>query len=297
MASISSVKIRPRDRELLTALDVSPLDARQLARLSVTFREPFTSEKFVRRRMNRLREAGLVVHFHYQTDCVGTAKYYKLTRDGYRFVAGPDKALPRRSYFAAVSPSLQKHTRSLADFIVHTLTAAHLQNVKVPSFYGENRLELTHGERSMRLDAAAQLKIKGYRPYNCLFELDCGTEPVYSNRQRESLSQKVRFIFDYEQTCKETFRHYVVFADASPRMANYLQMVADLNPNSQRTICYATTLDRYLNSVDPFRAPVFFDHKRRPASILPSPQMELSLPPAIEETLEQHLATTEVLAC
>jgi hypothetical protein len=236
-----------------------------------------------------LRAAGLVGHFHYQTDSAGTAKYYKLTREGYRFIAGPGKSLPRRSYFNAVSPSLQNHTRSLANFIVRTLTAAHMHRAKVTSFYGENQLELKLGERSMRLDAAAQFKIKGYRPYNCLFELDCGTEPVYSQKQRESLSQKVNFVFEYEQSCQQTFRHYVIFATPTTRMANYLQMVDQLNPNSQRTICYAATLDHYLHGADPLRAPIFLDHKRQPASILPSPQMKLLPVLEPESTLEHEL--------
>ncbi len=290
MSSNSSIKIQPRDRELLTSLDLSPFDARQLAKLSTTFTEPFTDEKFVRRRMHRLGEAGLVSHFHYHTDSAGTAKYYRLTREGYRFIAGPEKALPRRSYFHPVSASLQNHTRLLADFIAHTLTAASMHRVAVKSFYGENQLELKLAERYLRLDAAAQFKIKGYRPYNCLFELDCGTEPVYSTKQRESLSQKVRFIFDYERSCQQTFRHYVIFASSPVRMANYLHMVDELNPNRQRTICYATSLDRFLGTSDPFRAPIFHDHERTLASILPSPQMELLPASQLEESLEQQLA-------
>jgi hypothetical protein len=292
MSSNSSIKIQPRDRELLTALDLSPFDARQLAKLSATFTEPFTDEKFVRRRMNRLRNAGLVAHFHYQTGSAGAAKYYKLTREGYRFIAGPHKALPRRSYFQPVSASLQNHTRLLAAFIAHALTAAAMHRVAVKSFYGENQLELKLAERHLRLDAAAQFKIKGYRPYNCLFELDCGTEPVYSTKQRESLSQKVRFIFDYERTCQQTFRHYVIFASSPVRMANYLHMVDELNPNRQRTICYATSLDQFLNTSDPFRAPIFHDHQRTLASLLPSLQMELLRLPKLDETLEQQLVVT-----
>jgi hypothetical protein len=289
MSSKTSIILQARDRELLTALDLSPLDAGQLVRLSRTFEAPVTSEDYLRKRMLKLREAGLVEHFSYQTDSVGAAKYYKLTREGYRFVAGPHKPLPRRTYFNAVSPSLQNHTRRLADFVVHTLASAHEHKVKVPSFCGENRLELQLGERSMRLDAAAQFKLKGYRPYNCLFELDCGTEPVHSRKQRESLSQKVRFILDYERLCRQTFRHYVVFAAATPRLANYLQMVAELNPNPERRICFAATLDRYLAAEDPLRTPIFFDERSQRASILPSLQMRLLEPLSLEPTLEQEL--------
>ena len=290
MSRKTTLKLTARDRELLASLDYSPFDARQLAALSTTFSRPFTDEKFVRRRMQALADAGLVAHFHYRTDSPGAVKYYKLTRSGYRMLAGPDKGLPRRAYFNAVSPRLQNHTRRLADLMVHTLTAAHAGGVKVLSFYGENRLELKLGSRSARLDAAAQFKIKGYRTRNALFELDAGTEPIYSDRQRESLSRKVRFVYDYEVSAPQKFRHYTVFAAPMARMASYLQMAADLNPHPQRSICYATTLDAFLAADDPLRSQIFLNDRRQRSSILPSAGQGSVALPSLELPLRQQWA-------
>jgi len=119
MAS-KSITIQSRDRTLLTDLLQTPLDAEQIRRLSQTYCNPFNDVELVRR---RLRDAGFVVDHTYQTESAGQLKYYKLAREGYRLVCGQDKALPSQRYFNPVSPSLQRHTRRLADFLVKTREA------------------------------------------------------------------------------------------------------------------------------------------------------------------------------
>ncbi|MEM7559796.1 MAG: hypothetical protein AAF394_11810 [Planctomycetota bacterium] len=290
MSRKSRVILQPRDISILGDLKLSPFDTRQLFSLSQRYEQPFTTDRTLRRRLQQLVQAGFVQDFFYRTEAVGALKYYKLTRVGWHYLTGFGTVLPHASYFRAVAPALQRHTRLLADFFVKTLTSCHLQRVKISQVYRENELVLRIGERSLRLDAAIPFKVKSLKPRNCLFELDCGSEPVNSEKQRESLRQKVQFIFDYEQTCNQTFRHYTLFAGSTKRMVNYLDMVADLNPYSNRSICFAATLDSYLESSDPLRTAVFFDEHHKPTSILPTSQMPLVQLPELEESLHSQLA-------
>lgn len=125
MASKSStISLQDRDRRLLADLLQSPYDARQLWRLSQTYDEPFTDVHFVRRRLRRLTEAGLVATYHYLTDTPGRLNYYRLAERGYALVCGADKALPSRSQFRAVSPSRQRHVRALAELLATIRVAA-----------------------------------------------------------------------------------------------------------------------------------------------------------------------------
>src|SRR6266436_5899805 len=58
MASLCLVT--PRDRDLFAALDRGPLTVRQLLTLSVTFAYPFTTERRVQERLQKLCAAGRV---------------------------------------------------------------------------------------------------------------------------------------------------------------------------------------------------------------------------------------------
>ncbi|MCA9249123.1 MAG: hypothetical protein KDA42_18500 [Planctomycetales bacterium] len=109
-----------RDRDILAALARTPLTATQLLEMSQTFVEPFTQERLVRRRLQALTAAGWAATFRYFTTEAGVLNYYKVAPAGYRLLNGEDAILPKRSFFNPVSPSLQQHTRDLADFIVHT---------------------------------------------------------------------------------------------------------------------------------------------------------------------------------
>ncbi len=91
-----SLRIGSRDLEILQALDRCPLTPEQLLRLSQSFQQPFTDAHNVRRRLRELFEAELIRSFVYAMANDGRSpRYYKLTRDGYRFCTVPMRLFRR----------------------------------------------------------------------------------------------------------------------------------------------------------------------------------------------------------
>lgn len=289
MSRKSGTNLQARDDQILTDLALTPLDAQQLLQLGRRYTPIFTGEKAVRNRLLKLEDLGLVKHFYYQTSTNGARKYYKLSKEGYRYVHGPRKALPSRSFFAVISPALQRHTRCLSQFFVHAITTAHSSQMQLQQIYGENEFVLKIGEREQRLDAAAQFTNRG-KTYNCLFEMDCGTEPVFSRKQRESLAQKIQFIYDFQRVSKHAFRHYMLFATPSPRMHHYLNVVQELNPDPRRHLCFAVLLEQFLKTPDPFRSPIWLDHDAQLASVVAGNRSrEQQRLPSFAEAMDKQL--------
>src|SRR5207245_2740314 len=127
-----------RDLEILAALDHTPLTVLQLLKFSQTFARPFTDERRVRERMQVLCAAGRVRRWSYATAGRGAPNCYVLTHEGYRLLNGPDAAPPTRRYFSPVGIARQQHTHALADFIVHTTSAAHASGITFTGFCREN---------------------------------------------------------------------------------------------------------------------------------------------------------------
>jgi len=271
MASKPTTILTQRDLAILGSLSKTPLDARQVLEISSTFSRPFTHERLVRRRLQRLAEAGFASRFHYATFGSGAVNYYKLAPLGFRMLHGTKTTMPRRRYFKEVSLGLQEHTRSLADFVVRTYVAAHRAGIAVPSFWRENELQLSLGAQKMQPDCAFQLVTATGETYNYLVEIDCCTEPIRSTKQRESLERKIRFFDRYQAGTDKRFRVLVLFTKPSSRLHHFLQTVADIVGNPQRLLFYGAQLREYLDAKDSLRQPVFFDHHHQPQSLLPSP--------------------------
>src|SRR5437588_10626462 len=103
MATASSLcLVTPRDRDLFLALERSPLTVRQLLKLSETFAYPFTTERRVQERMQRLVAAGRVRRWRYATAGQGALSYYILRPLGYRLLHGADAPAPRRGLFRPI---------------------------------------------------------------------------------------------------------------------------------------------------------------------------------------------------
>jgi hypothetical protein len=286
MSSKSTVLYTDRDRQIHEALRLVPLDTQQLLRLSETFERPFTSARKVRERMQQHQAAGWTTTYTYATTGPGQLNYYRLTRAGYQLLSGPRAVLPKRSFFAEVSPALQRHTRHLADVIMHTNVAAYRLGVRILDQLGDSQLVLTLGERSQKPDYSFRLATRDgiYTYYD---ELDESTEPVASTRQRESLEAKIRFHEDYQNATGQRYRVRMIFARASVRMYQFLKL-ARQNATRQRAIFYAVLLDDYLKSPQPLTSPLFLDHFNRLRPLLPASasreQMQL---PAVAEMLAE----------
>src|SRR5262249_55054209 len=100
--AIATALVTPRDIDILSALEMSPLTARQLLRLSETFALPFTTERKVRGRMLTLAESARVLRWPYAIAGRGCPTAYSLTREGYRILYGTEAAEPAKRAFRPV---------------------------------------------------------------------------------------------------------------------------------------------------------------------------------------------------
>lgn len=267
-----------RDKQIHQLLSLTPLDTWQLLKASETFELPFGSDRKLRERMQEHVAVGWVHKFSYPTTTTGIVNYYRLSATGYRLLHGPDAVLPHKSAFRDLSPSLQRHTRDLADVIVHTSVHAHRLGFKLLEQVGENKLSLVLGDRQQKPDHSFRLATP-HSEFTYYDELDESTEPISSNKARESLEAKVRFHEDYQNATGERYRVRMIFAEASPRINHFLE-IARKHAKQQRTIFYAVLLENYLKHGSPLTTPIFLDHFGRLQRLAkpPAPHYQSRLP-------------------
>ena len=178
---MATAYLTPRDLELLTAIERSPLTVRQIRTLSVTFRTAFGSERRLQDRMTILTRAGLLHRDRYAATEATGQYYYTLTHESYRLLHGSEAALPSPGLFRDIGIARQHHTRCLADFVVRTFVACHQSGVVVGGFSRENTLKLTVGEEHLYPDCAFTCCLPD-REFLYYVELDNSTEPLTSPR-------------------------------------------------------------------------------------------------------------------
>lgn len=223
--------------------------------------------------MSQLANAGLVSCFQYATVTAGRVNYYKPTALGFKLVFGPNAQLPSRAFFREVSLSLQPHTRALADFVVATYAAAETNQTTIKGFYRENQLELSLGGKCIRPDCAFQLQLPDGRSLNYVVEIDCGTEPIRSTRERESLQQKARFYDAYQSSSDKRFRVVVLFTKPSARVAHFADVARSVVSDQQRTLFYTGFLDHYTKAANPLTDLLFEDRYERRQSLIPESKL------------------------
>lgn len=263
-----------RDEELLLALDRCPLTVQQILKLSQTFPgHPFHSPRSVQDRLQKLREAGWVRRWTYAIPARGAAPdYYKLTLLGYRLIYGFDAAAPTKRAFSETGIAFQHHSHSLAEFIVHSLVAAHRSGIHLLHFAREHTLRFFVGETCLCPDCAFDLHSRDGRQFHYRVELDNGTERVRSDKDTDSWQRKIRLYEELQdRSAPSRFRVIVVATRSRDRLRNILSLAGALARNPDRSLFYGTTLDRYLGEPDALHQPCFLDHRLRPASLLPSP--------------------------
>ena len=277
MSSNSRVDSQNRRQQILTALTVTPLDSRQLESLSYTFDDPFTDEQYARRAMARLVQDGYALEFSFPD----RTKYWKPSRLGYQMVYGPDKSLPGRRAYRPVSPSLERHTRRLADLLVKVQVAARVAGVEVTYLYGDGQANFTFGSQTKIPDAVIGLKMRGRRSYTLVFELDCGTEPVYSTKSRESLDKMISFYLDHEASIAGSYRVVTLFDRPSSRVNHFLDRVTQINADPRRRVIKAGLLDNLLEHGDPLSWPLLLDADRQLTAMLPGSEAAAQTIPAM----------------
>ena len=261
-----------RDSEILLALDRCPLTVSQILKLSRAFPgQPFTSPRSVQDRLSKLRHAGWVRRWPYATASrAGAPDYYKATLLGYRLLYGSDAVAPTKRHFAEVGIAHQHHTRSLADFIVHTAVCAQGRAARLANYYRENTLRLAVDDEALYPDCAFELHTADCLQWNFLVELDNGTERVRSDKETDSWRRKLR-LYDLLQnrTRPRRFRVLVVTTRSCERLTHILSLAAEHATNPRRSLVYAIHLDAYLAHEDALCAPCFLDHRGHPVALLP----------------------------
>jgi len=278
-----------RDEEILLALDRCPLTVQQILKLSQTFPgHAFTSPRSVQDRLQKLREAGWVCRWTYATiGRTGAPDYYKLTLLGYRLLYGRDAAPPTKRAFSEVSIGYHHHTLCLADFIVHTLVAAHRARIHMVNFSREHTVQFSLGHDSLFPDCAFELHTPTRCRFNYLVELDNATERVRSDKDVDSWQRKIRL---YEQLQDQRhphrFRVLIVATRSADRLRHILSLAAGHARNPSRSLFYGTLLHDFLAHPAPIHSPCFLDHRLSPTPLIPSPD---SAVPA------RHLSPLEAL--
>lgn len=271
--------VTPRDHRILAALDIAPLTAKQLRKLSTTWPYPFKALRTARERLQSLGELGLLRIHRYATLYPGQPEqYYVLTREGFQTLHGPDVAPPTKGHFAELAISRQAHSRGLADFLVHLQVAAHRSNVTVSGMYRENSLQLTAGDESVYPDAAFVLATSNGQEYRFFVEIDCGTERLQSAVSDRTWERKARVYDRVQDEHRDSrFRVLVVTVRAgSERLTNILKTAAAVHRDANRTLFYGVTMFALLSSEHAATAPVFVDHRGRPQSLVPDRPIDAS---------------------
>ena len=261
-----------RDMEILLAIERCPLTVVQLLKLSRTFPgQPFTSLRSVQDRLQKMRDAGWVRRWPYATASRGgSPDYYKTPLLGFRLVYGESAVPPTKRHFAEVSIANHHHTHSLADFIVHAITAAHRRAIRMARFYRENTLRLRASSEVFSPDCAFEFHTPTGPQLNFLVELDNGTERIRSDKDTESWQRKIR-LYNLLQDANypHRFRVLVVTTRSRDRFRSILTLAAEQTANPRRSLFYGIHLDDFLAEPDAICRPCFQNHHGAPVALVP----------------------------
>jgi hypothetical protein len=238
---------------------MTPLTALQLLKLSRTFETPFTCDRLLKRRLQRLGEAGLVQQHRYATQHRGEPPaYYQLTRDSFRLIRGPDARLPSRRFLQPVGWSKQRHTRSLADFIVHLHTAAAHRGIAVRDFRPENTVRLTVGHATLVPDATFELELPSGRRLNYCVELDCASERIRTSIETvDSIEKKYRLYSELAFWTGHRFRVLFLTTGHPDRVQHMLEAATAFESDPRFARFYITRLPDFLAHEDALFRPCF----------------------------------------
>ncbi len=248
---------------------------RQLCVASQSFRQSFSDEALVRRRLGRLKDAGFTQSYPYSLVSDGRApKYWKLTRSGYRLIYGANAILPGRRYFSEVSPGHHIHANAIASLVAHLVASAARHNVEMDQYARENSIKFQASQSHVYPDGAFRLlhRNRTQRPFPFVLELDNGSERIQSNRDTESIERKIR-TYDLHQSHykrDDPARYLVLFVTtrSERRLEHVLSTCNSLIRNPDRTLFLGVTLKRIL-AVDPFVEPVLQSNNGLMRTLMP----------------------------
>lgn len=262
-----------RDELLLRALARCPLTCQQLLQLSRTFPQPFPSIGRLRVRLRMLASRRrlippLIRQWEYATTAYNPLTYYTLTRLGCQAFFGPEEPV-RDAYTRPVAFARQPHTQALADFIVHTQIAAHAAGVSVMNTARENTLRLDVGAECLYPDDTFELQTADAAAFRFFTELDNGTEPVVSAKDRDNWERKLRLYLAHAIRTGTQFRVLVVSTNRGERLEHILALAAAVIGQRRRSLCCGIRLPAYLAEEQAVTAPCFRDNRGEMVALLP----------------------------
>ncbi len=247
-----------RDQAVLTALALCPLRTDQLLALSQTFEEPFPNENKLRRRMQMLSAIGVVQSDLYASTALGRPpSYYQLTSAGWKHLFGVESVPPTKRFLQPVGLSHQHHTQCLADVLIATALAATRHGTRLTNLYPENTYRIAGGPLpDLYPDFRFELVLPDSRLTFCL-EIDCATQTVFSNRDRDSIESKMKRYLAYLQTAP--WRERVLFlTTGGPERLDHLRRAGwALSPTHGFQPFYFASLSQYVTARDPFFNRIF----------------------------------------
>lgn len=294
MAKSLQIRIGSRDMELLQNIDRCPLTAEQLFDLAGVTEHPFASLADVRRRLRQLKAAGMVNCWPYAIAATGRSPFYfKLTRDGFRFLYGEDYPLPRRRHFEAISPGHHHHTLSLSRLLVHLCTAAAKHGHVIEHYARENSVKLVADPFTVYPDGAFVLRRCDGKQFPFCVEFDNGTERVRSKQDVECIERKLR-AYDAHQSqfaAHDADRYLVLMVTTRSRLRldNMMSLAASVMQQPQRTVFLGANLEALL-LVNPFKEAAFADHRGLKRMLIP----KVTEPRTKSRQSVQQLATAPV---
>ena len=213
-----------------------------------------------------LATAGLLRRWWYATQGPGGISYYTLSPESARLLAGEEAPPPR--YYSPIGVSRHFHTQCLQEFLVHTNASAHRGGILVTDFAPENALELAVGMKRLCPDAAFSLVVPELPTLRYYVEIDTGTEPVRSDKPRDSFQRKLEF-YERLRDTGQRFRVLGIVTNGSARVDHLLELAAQVVHQPRRTVFYAIQLDDYLAQEHPLQAACFRNHRGDFVALVP----------------------------
>ena len=290
------VSLTARDDEMFRAIDRCVLTVRQLRSLSRTFRVGFGSDRRLQNRLVQLTRAGLLRRFRYAALEGSGQFYYTLTPESFYLIHGNDAALPGPGAFREIGIARHHHTHSLTEFIVQTVIAARAADAEIGDFTRENGLKLTIAGDDLYPDGSFTLTQPGRAPFLFYVELDNSTEPLGSERSRDSWLRKMRFYEEVQNHSTTRFRVLGIVTRSKQRLQNIAALAASVATNPQRSIFLGAHLPDFLGSERPLTSPLFTDHRGLHVSLLPSlPPPAVDVPSPAREVPSAERALTMIV--
>ncbi|MEP3479753.1 MAG: replication-relaxation family protein [Fuerstiella sp.] len=265
MAKTFKLRLGSRDVELLQNIDRCPLTPEQMFQLAAAAEQPFPSLGDLRRRLRQLKRAGLINGWPYAIATTGRSPFYfKLTRDGFRFLHGTEAALPRRRHFEQLSPYHHHHTLSLSSLVVHLLVSAVRHGHTIEHYARENSVCLKADPFTIYPDGVFVLRRSDGRSFSFCIELDNGTERVRSKLDVECIERKLRG-YDAHQSQFDAYdsnRYLVLLVTtrSRKRLDHMLMLASGIQRDPNRTVFLGANLQTLLQ-IDPFATAAFEDHR------------------------------------